>query len=121
MPGFRFQENSKDVAAVVSMGDLKTLEALEDRLDLEEAEQIMKKPGRLVAWERVKSGFGLGCATPSPGPPRLTETPGRSTLSPRGERAKAPIFFTRPFLPQPKASIASREVSSSSLCRQASS
>jgi hypothetical protein len=34
--------------------DLKTLEALEDRLDLEEARQIMKKPGRLIPWEKAK-------------------------------------------------------------------
>jgi hypothetical protein len=37
-----------------SVEDLKTLEALEDRLDLEEARQIMKKPGRLIPWEKVK-------------------------------------------------------------------
>jgi prevent-host-death family protein len=47
------QRHGKDVAAVVSVEDLKTLEALEDRLDLEEARQIMKKPGRLIPWERV--------------------------------------------------------------------
>jgi prevent-host-death family protein len=48
------RRHGKDVAAVVSVEDLKTLEALEDRLHLEEARQIMKKPGRLIAWERVK-------------------------------------------------------------------
>jgi len=53
------RRHGKDVAAVVSVEDLKTLEALEDRLDLEEARRIMKKPGRLIAWERVKSDLGI--------------------------------------------------------------
>jgi prevent-host-death family protein len=53
------RRHGKDVAAVVSMEDLKTLEALEDRLDLEEARQIMKKPGRLIPWEKVKLELGL--------------------------------------------------------------
>jgi PHD/YefM family antitoxin component YafN of YafNO toxin-antitoxin module len=76
-----------DVAAVVSVEDLKTLEALEDRLDLEEAREIMKKPGRLIPWEKLRSMLRLGGATPSPGLPRLEKAPGRSTLSPKGERA----------------------------------
>jgi len=44
---------------------LKTLEAIEDRLDLEEARRIMKKPGRLIPWEKVKSaiaGKSIGSA-----------------------------------------------------------
>jgi prevent-host-death family protein len=53
------RRHGKDVAAVVSAEDLKTLEALEDRLDLDEARQIMKKPGRLVSWERIKKDLGL--------------------------------------------------------------
>lgn len=53
------RRHGKDVAAVVSVEDLRTLEALEDRLDLEEARQIMKKPGRLIPWEKVKSQLGL--------------------------------------------------------------
>jgi prevent-host-death family protein len=48
------RRHGKDVAAVVSAEDLKILEALEDRRDLEEARQIMKKPGRLVSWEKIK-------------------------------------------------------------------
>ena len=53
------RRNGKEVAAVVSVEDLRTLEALEDRLDLEDARQIMKKPGRLIAWEKIKSDLGL--------------------------------------------------------------
>ena len=53
------RRHGKDVAAVVSVDDLRTLEALEDRLDLEEARRIMKKPGRLIAWKRIKEDLGL--------------------------------------------------------------
>jgi prevent-host-death family protein len=53
------RRHGKDVAALVSAEDLKTLEALEDRLDLEEARQIMKKPGPLVSWEKIKKDLGL--------------------------------------------------------------
>jgi PHD/YefM family antitoxin component YafN of YafNO toxin-antitoxin module len=53
------RRHGKDVAAVVSVGDLKILEAIEDRLDLEEARKIMKKPGRLLRWEKVKQDLGL--------------------------------------------------------------
>ena len=53
------RRHGKDVAAVVSAEDLKILEALEDRQDLEEARRIMKKPGRLVSWEKRKKEMGL--------------------------------------------------------------
>jgi prevent-host-death family protein len=53
------RRHGKDVAAVVSAEDLRTLEALEDRLDLEEAREIMKKPGRLVSWKKIKKDLGL--------------------------------------------------------------
>ncbi|MGA2982204.1 MAG: type II toxin-antitoxin system Phd/YefM family antitoxin [Terriglobia bacterium] len=53
------RRHGKDVAAVVSAEDLEILEALEDRRDLEEARQIMKKPGRLVPWEKMKKDLGL--------------------------------------------------------------
>jgi len=53
------RRNGKEVAAVVSVEDLRTLEALEDRLDLEDARQIMKKPGRLIPWEKIKSDLRL--------------------------------------------------------------
>ena len=52
------RRHGKEVVAVVSVEDLKTLEALEDRLDLKEARKIMKKPGRLVPWEKVKMAMG---------------------------------------------------------------
>jgi len=53
------RRNGKEVAAVVSVQDLRMLEALDDHLDLEDARQIMKKPGRLIPWEKIKSDLGL--------------------------------------------------------------
>lgn len=53
------RRHGKDVAALVPMRDLQALEALEDRLDLEEARKIMKKPGRLIAWEKIKADLQL--------------------------------------------------------------
>lgn len=53
------RRHGKRVAAVVPVKDLETLEALEYRLDLEEARKIMKKPGRLIAWEMIKADLGL--------------------------------------------------------------
>jgi len=53
------RRRGKGVAAVVPMQDLETLEALENRLDLEEARKIMKNPGRLIAWEKIKADLGL--------------------------------------------------------------
>jgi prevent-host-death family protein len=53
------RRHGKEVAAVVSIEDLKTLEELEDRLDLEDARRIMKKPGRLIPWDKVKADLNL--------------------------------------------------------------
>jgi prevent-host-death family protein len=51
----------KEMAAVVPMADLKLLEAIEDRIDLEEARKSLaqaKKHGT-IPWEKVKAGLGL--------------------------------------------------------------
>jgi hypothetical protein len=53
------RRHGKDLGAVASVEDLKKVEALEDRLDLEEARLIMKKPGRLIPWEKVKLKLGV--------------------------------------------------------------
>jgi prevent-host-death family protein len=53
------RRHGRDVAAVVSAEDLKILEALEDQRDLDDARNIMKKPGRLVSWKKVKKDFGI--------------------------------------------------------------
>ena len=48
----------KPVAAIVSMDDLKLLEAIEDRMDLEDALDAMNEPGS-QPWEKVKKDLGL--------------------------------------------------------------
>ena len=51
----------KEVAAVVPMEDLRLLEAMEDRIDLDEARQSLahaKKHGT-IPWEKVKADLGL--------------------------------------------------------------
>jgi len=51
--------HGKAVAAVVSVEDLETIEALEDRLDLDEAREVMKNPGRLISWKKIKKDLKL--------------------------------------------------------------
>jgi prevent-host-death family protein len=53
----------KDVAAVVPMEDLKLIEAIEDRMDLEDARKAlagMKRKGhKPIPWEKLKAQLGL--------------------------------------------------------------
>ncbi len=53
------RRHGKDIAAVVSIDDFRALEAIEDRLDLEDARKIMKRPGRLISWEKIKADLKL--------------------------------------------------------------
>ena len=51
----------KEIVAVVPIEDVKLLEALEDRMDLEEAREALseaKKKGT-VSWEKMKKESGL--------------------------------------------------------------
>lgn len=48
----------KDLAAVVPIEDLKLLEEIEDRIDLEAARKALKESGS-VPWEKVKAEFGI--------------------------------------------------------------
>jgi len=52
------EKHGKPVAALVPIEDLKTLEALEDRIDLAAARRALKEPGR-IPWEKVKKDLGL--------------------------------------------------------------
>jgi prevent-host-death family protein len=52
------ERHGNGVAVVVSMDDLKTLEALEDRADLTAAREARKEKGS-VPWEQVKAELGL--------------------------------------------------------------
>ena len=55
------QRRGKPVAALVSMDDLRLLEALEARLDFEAARKALADPKnrKRIPWERVKASLGL--------------------------------------------------------------
>jgi prevent-host-death family protein len=48
----------KDLVAVVPIEDLKLLEEIEDRIDLDSARKALKESGS-VPWEKVKAELGL--------------------------------------------------------------
>jgi prevent-host-death family protein len=48
----------KDLVAVVPIEDLKLLEEIEDRIDLEAARKALKESGS-VPWDEVKTKLGL--------------------------------------------------------------
>lgn len=52
------ERGGKRVAAVVPIEDLDLLEAMEDRIDLEEAHRRMKEEGA-VPWSKVRKELGL--------------------------------------------------------------
>ena len=52
-------EGGKPVAAIVTAEDLAFLEALEDRIDLEEARKALAEGGPSIPWEQIKSELGL--------------------------------------------------------------
>lgn len=52
------ERHGKDVVAMVPVEDLKLLEELEDRMDLEEARKRLKEPGR-IPWKALKGRLGL--------------------------------------------------------------
>ncbi len=48
----------KKFAAFVPLEDLEFLEALENRLDIEDAKKALKEPGS-IRWEELKAELGL--------------------------------------------------------------
>ena len=52
------ERHGKPVAALVPIEDLETLRALEDRIDLEAAREVLKRPGARP-WAEVKAALGL--------------------------------------------------------------
>lgn len=52
------ERHGKAVAALVSVGDLARLEALEDRADLDDARRALKSPAR-IPYEEVRRKAGL--------------------------------------------------------------
>ena len=55
------RRHGKELAALVPMEDLRFLEELEDRLDLEEARAALAEAetGGTVPWDKVKEDLGL--------------------------------------------------------------
>jgi len=55
------RRHGKDMAALVPIEDLIFLEALEDRMDLEEARAALAEAGEkgTIPWERVKRDLGI--------------------------------------------------------------
>lgn len=51
----------KELVAVVPIEDVKLLEALEDKMDLEEAREALSKSKKkgTVSWEKMKKELGL--------------------------------------------------------------
>jgi prevent-host-death family protein len=51
----------KEIVAVVPIEDMKLLEALEDKIDLEEARAALAKAKKkgTVTWEKVKTELGI--------------------------------------------------------------
>lgn len=50
--------HGKDVAAVISVEDLRRFEELEDRYDLELMREARAEPGPNVPWEQLKAEIG---------------------------------------------------------------
>jgi prevent-host-death family protein len=48
----------KRFAALVPLDDFDFLEALEERMDIEDAKKALKEPGS-VSWKKVKADLGL--------------------------------------------------------------
>jgi len=51
--------HGKDVAAIVPVEDLRLLEDLENRMDLEAARAALKEKGPRVDWNRLRDELGL--------------------------------------------------------------
>ncbi len=52
------ERNGKPVCAIISMADLELLEALEDKFDLAEAHEAIKR-NEFEDWEKAKEALGL--------------------------------------------------------------
>jgi prevent-host-death family protein len=52
------EKNNKPALAVVSIEDLEMIEAIEDRIDVEEAKKALKK-GKFITLEALKKQLGI--------------------------------------------------------------
>ena len=51
--------HGKDVAAIVPVEDLRLIEMLEDKIDLEAARAALKEKAPSISWNRLKAQLGL--------------------------------------------------------------
>ncbi len=51
--------HGRNVAALISVEDLKLLQVLEDRFDVEAVRESLAEPGPNVPWEEVKAELGV--------------------------------------------------------------
>lgn len=56
-----FTRRGRKMAAIISIEELEFLEALEDRIDIEDAMRSLKdiKKNGVVPWDKVKSDLGI--------------------------------------------------------------
>ena len=55
----RLHRHGKDVAALVPIKDLRLIEDLENRMDLDEARAALAEKAPRVTWKRLKKELGL--------------------------------------------------------------
>lgn len=79
------ERNGKQVAALVSIRDLRLLRLLEDRLDVSEAEAALADPER-IPWEKVKADLGIKTKTRTR--PRTKAKPARRAARSTSSRPK---------------------------------
>lgn len=53
------QRNGTDMAALVSIEDLRALTDLEDRADLAEIKKALEEPGSNISWEDIRKELGI--------------------------------------------------------------
>jgi antitoxin Phd len=56
---FVLTRRGKPIAAIVSMKELKLLQDLEDRIDIEDAWKAKNEPGKPIPWEELKKELEL--------------------------------------------------------------
>lgn len=56
---FVLTRRGEPIAAIVSMKELKLLQDLEDRIDIEDAWKAKNEPGEPIPWEELKKDLGL--------------------------------------------------------------
>ena len=56
---FVIERKGKPLAALVPVEVIAFLEELEDRLDLEEAREVLREGGKTSSWAKVKQELGL--------------------------------------------------------------